>query len=298
VGGQQVALGQAIYARAYGDSSTTPVIFLHGGPGYSSVSFETTTAGVLAEHGFYVIVYDRRGEGRSPLPAKYTFAQSVSDLDSLYGVFGLQSAALIGHSFGGAIGLHFAKDHPDRVSQLILLGAPLSVPASLRHIRDRSHALYTESADSVNLNYIDLIDKMDTASLDYASYLLAHAVQNGFYRPSHPSAEADTLYARLERDPRQRQVRKTGGYLPHLGFWTNERYTTLDFSGAIGEVLAAGVPVFGVYGLEDGLYSREELDRLEAMLGPERFVRLAAASHNVFIDQQPSFLTLIHQWLD
>jgi proline iminopeptidase len=296
VGGSLYA--QRLYAHAYGDSTATPIVFLHGGPGYNSVSFEVTTARVLADHGYYVVLYDRRGEGRSPLPAAYTFAESVRDLDSLYGVFGLDRATLIGHSFGGLLATRFAEVHPERVAGVVLVGAPVSVPASLRNIRDRSRAHYTTQHDSVNLRYIELIDALDTASLDYASYLLAHAVQNGFYRPARLSPDADTLYAQLRRDPRYETGTRNSAYLPHLGFWTNERYTTLDQGPVLRRLVGKGIPVYGIYGLEDGLYSRHELDELEHLLGPDRFVRLAGASHNVFIDQQPSFLTLIREWVD
>ena len=56
---------QDIYSKAFGNKKGIPVIFLHGGPGFNCVNFEVTTAQKLADKGFYVIVYDRRGEGRS-----------------------------------------------------------------------------------------------------------------------------------------------------------------------------------------------------------------------------------------
>lgn len=61
----QPATAAEIYSAAYGKASDPAVIFLHGGPGYNSLDFEVTTAQKLADQGFYVIVYDRRGEGRS-----------------------------------------------------------------------------------------------------------------------------------------------------------------------------------------------------------------------------------------
>ncbi len=56
---------QRIYSKAYGDPSDPAIIFLHGGPGYNCAGFEFTTAQTLLESGFYVIVYDQRGCGRS-----------------------------------------------------------------------------------------------------------------------------------------------------------------------------------------------------------------------------------------
>jgi proline iminopeptidase len=59
------AHGQTIYSKAFGNKNNKPIIFIHGGPSGNAVQFEATTAPKLAERGFYVIVYDRRGEGRS-----------------------------------------------------------------------------------------------------------------------------------------------------------------------------------------------------------------------------------------
>ncbi|WP_439557279.1 alpha/beta fold hydrolase, partial [Dyadobacter sp.] len=60
-----ICRSQHLYSRSFGSQSNHPIILLHGGPGSSSVYFEATTAQSLADRGFFVIVYDRRGEGRS-----------------------------------------------------------------------------------------------------------------------------------------------------------------------------------------------------------------------------------------
>ena len=71
---------QTIYSKAFGDPKNDPIIYLHGGPGYNSMGFEITTAQKLSENGFYVIVYDRRGEGRSPdEQAVFTFQETFDD---------------------------------------------------------------------------------------------------------------------------------------------------------------------------------------------------------------------------
>lgn len=57
--------GQNIYTTSFDSNKDKPIIFLHGGPGYNCANFEATTAQQLANKGFYVIVYNRRGEGRS-----------------------------------------------------------------------------------------------------------------------------------------------------------------------------------------------------------------------------------------
>jgi len=71
-----------------------------------------------------VFLYDLRGHGKSERTAGgYDLATMTADLVALTADH-LQ-LALVGHSFGALIALRFALDHPDRVSRLVLVEAPL-----------------------------------------------------------------------------------------------------------------------------------------------------------------------------
>lgn len=289
---------QQLYSRAYGDPSDPSIIFLHGGPGYDAFSFEVTTAPVLANRGFYVITYDRRGEGRSEdSTATFTYTEAFADLDSLYHTYGLKSAALLGHSFGGMLATLYAEQQPRKVKSVILLGAPLSPQASLRTILKRSRQLYTSQQDSSNLRYLDVIEGMDTASISYSGLTLMHAIRNGFYRAHSPTPEAQALYGDITEGRIKQHVPSRLNMLASQGYHDNEQYTTLDLTPHLQSVIDGGTDVYGIYGMEDGLYSIEELKRIEDLLRPHHFERIGSASHNVFIDQQPTFLTLIESWV-
>ena len=80
---------------------------------------------------FRVTAYDLRGHGYSDTPPSgYTSADMAADLDALLDHLGVERAHLVGHSFGGAIALHHAALHPERVASL-MLADPL-VPALQR----------------------------------------------------------------------------------------------------------------------------------------------------------------------
>ena len=73
-----------IYSKSYGESQNPAIIFIHGGPRGNSTLFEGTTAQILADEGFYVIVYDRRGKGRSiDTTATFTYQEAINDLNEL-----------------------------------------------------------------------------------------------------------------------------------------------------------------------------------------------------------------------
>jgi predicted alpha/beta-fold hydrolase len=93
---------QSLYIKTFGNPKDKPLLFLHGGPGYNSVNFEQTTADRLSKSGFYVIVYDRRGEGRSlDNNAKFTFEQTFDDINTILAEKKIEKVSLLGHSFGG-----------------------------------------------------------------------------------------------------------------------------------------------------------------------------------------------------
>lgn len=286
-----------LYSNTYGKPSDPAVIFLHGSPGLDSYGFEVTTAEKLSERGLFVIVYDRRGEGRSiEVPASYTFEQSSFDIDSLFGIYGIQSATLLGQGFGGVIGTKFAEAYPERVRSLILTGAPVSLSASLQHILDRSREIYLAGNDTVNLGHLDRIEAMDTTSMIYRGYTLTHAINNGFLRPASPSSMASNYYDQLTHYRDAMALPANLDKAASKGFLNAERYNPLDLTDNLMRLIKDGTPVYGIYGMEDGLYSLAEIRRIEKIIGLERFHRIGNASHNVFIDQQPTFLTLVEAW--
>ena len=67
---------------------------------------------------------DERGCGLSDRGVEtVTFEAFVRDLEAVVDAAGLERFALFGHSQGGAIAMEYAVRHPERVSQLVLLGA-------------------------------------------------------------------------------------------------------------------------------------------------------------------------------
>jgi pimeloyl-ACP methyl ester carboxylesterase len=150
---------------------------------------------------FFVIVYDRRGEGRSTdSKATYTFQESFDDIHALYQTHGIRQACLIGHSFGGILATLFAEAYSEKVQAIILVGAPVSLQSSFKNILTKSRMIYEAKKDSVNLKFLGMLEKMDTSSIMYSTYCFGHAMQNGFYNPKNPSPEAKSIYARFRTD--------------------------------------------------------------------------------------------------
>ncbi len=108
--------------------SGPPVILVDGA--FQFRAFDPTTAELqqlLAERGFAVVRYDRRGRGESPAHAPITLAQTIEDLRAIVDELtdGADDAvALFGNSSGGAIALAAAAVGLP-VSKLVLFEVPL-----------------------------------------------------------------------------------------------------------------------------------------------------------------------------
>jgi 3-oxoadipate enol-lactonase len=98
--------------------SGPPLLLIHGLM-VSGEMFETVREPFARRH--RVIVPDLRGHGQSrTLPPPYTVAQLAADVVSVLDNLGLESAAVLGYSQGGAIAQQIALDHPRRCARLVL----------------------------------------------------------------------------------------------------------------------------------------------------------------------------------
>ena len=147
----RVPVGHAsLYTREIGTGE--PLIVLHGGPDFDH-RYLLPDLDRLSDR-YRLIYYDQRGRGLSAdgvNPEDVTMGSEVEDLDAVRQHFQLESATLVGHSWGTVLALEYAIRHPERVSRLILMNpAPASAAdygafrAAYRRGR-RSCALWTHS---------------------------------------------------------------------------------------------------------------------------------------------------------
>lgn len=132
--------GARLYLEVHGADQRAPVLlWLHGGPGGAERPLFRHFNGALEDH-FVVAYWDQRGAGRSfdpeADPRQLTIARHLADLDAvvehLRRGFARERIALIGHSWGGALGLLYARDHPERVSAFVGVSPLLATHAAQR----------------------------------------------------------------------------------------------------------------------------------------------------------------------
>jgi proline iminopeptidase len=290
------ANAQNLYIKTYGNEKDKAVIFIHGGPSGNSTLFESTTAQKLADLGFYVIVYDRRGEGRSADPdAKFTYQEAFQDLNAIYKEYHLSKAILLSHSFGGLVATLYTEKYPQNVSALVLAGALFSQQETYDHILNSLKNKYLKIADSKNLNKIFYVEKLDKNSAGYRKHCFDLAGENGYFKMPNPTEISKKLYTDYEASEfYKNNIRNKNA---PLLFYQNEKKNNIDTRSSLKKIKAKGIPIFAIYGKEDGVFSTAQINSIKSLVGKNHFALLNNCSHYLFVDQQNEFLSDIKKWL-
>ena len=106
-------------------SGDDTVLLIHGsGPGVTSYANWRLVIPALATK-FRVIAPDMVGFGYSERPENvdYSVQTWADQVIGLMDTLGIEKTSLVGNSFGGAIALRIATQHPERIDKLVLMGS-------------------------------------------------------------------------------------------------------------------------------------------------------------------------------
>lgn len=113
-----------------GTSNGKTVVLLHGMNWYAEYWGETIKR--LAAEGYRVIAPDQIGFGRSSKPLiAYSLHDHVTNTKAILDTLGIEKAAILGHSMGGAIATRFAFSFPAVTSHLVLVNPIAMVDSRL-----------------------------------------------------------------------------------------------------------------------------------------------------------------------
>ncbi|MEU4385742.1 alpha/beta hydrolase [Promicromonospora sp. NPDC023805] len=118
-----------------------PVIYLNG-----SYASQRHWKRVIADlgSGYRHISFDERARGRSKQSADYSFEVCVRDIDAVLVARGVESALLVGWSYGALLAVHWASRNPERTLGVVGVDGPYPVGwtdeaghAEIRKVFDR-----------------------------------------------------------------------------------------------------------------------------------------------------------------
>ncbi len=133
------------------EGSGDPVLMLHGNPTWSFY-YRHLVEALRTDH--RVLVPDHIGCGLSDKPDdsryRYTLSRRVEDLDRFLDHLGLAAPlTIVGHDWGGMIGMAWAVRNPTRIGRIVLMNTAafhlpdsMKMPASLAFVRDTRIAAF------------------------------------------------------------------------------------------------------------------------------------------------------------
>jgi len=154
----------------------TDVVLIHGITGNLSLWFMKILP-VLSKK-YRVTVYDLRGHGYSDRPQSgYTSDDMVEDLKGLMDHLKIERAIFLGHSFGGAVALHFAAFYPQQTAGVVISDAGIPAYIHLRNVKDwTGWDLYKEDLEKLGIRTED--DLLDIEKCVRKSFEVP--IQHGF----------------------------------------------------------------------------------------------------------------------
>jgi haloalkane dehalogenase len=103
-----------------------PVVFFHGEPTWSFLWRKVIPP--VRDAGFRCLAPDLPGFGASDKPMDfdwYSYDRHTAAAASLFEELDLKDATVVVHDWGGPVGLRLAVEHPDRVSQIVIMDTGL-----------------------------------------------------------------------------------------------------------------------------------------------------------------------------
>lgn len=131
IGSLRVSDAHTLYFEESGNPKGKPVVFLHGGPGGGTEPYHRR----FFDPSIYrIVLFDQRGCGKSAPHAcleHNTTWDLVEDIEKLRTCLGINRWQVFGGSWGSTLGLAYAQQYPNRVSELVLRGIFLLRPKEL-----------------------------------------------------------------------------------------------------------------------------------------------------------------------
>lgn len=113
-----------LHVHSWGSEQAPVVLAVHGVTGHGGRWHELAQTELA---GARVLAPDLRGHGRSPAEPPWSLERHAADLLGVLDAEGVETAVVLGHSFGGAVALHLARIAPHRVRALVLLDPAIGI---------------------------------------------------------------------------------------------------------------------------------------------------------------------------
>ncbi len=209
-----------------------------------------------------VVRFDQRNAGRTRFEGSFTLGDTAADATALLDHLSIERAIVIGHAWGGRAAQVFARDFPERLSHLVILGTggqlpPVDMSDVMRRTREAIQAGNREA-------WAPLFEQLWFAA--------------GFAEREPEAFQAVTDLMWTYRPPRTAQ-------------WDAKAYPSPSYWGT------AQLPTLLIYGNEDKNGTPENANDLLQRLPDARLVMVEGAGHFVVREDPQRILSELRLFL-
>ena len=129
-----------VWTKRVGNNPTKKVLLLHGGPGANHEYFQAIDS-YFPKESIEYYYYDQLGSSFSDKPkdeSLWTIERFVDEVEQVRLALGLDenNFIILGHSWGGILGLEYALKHQNRMKALIISNMVPSIPDYIKYAND------------------------------------------------------------------------------------------------------------------------------------------------------------------
>ncbi|EJU00459.1 peptidase S33 tricorn interacting factor 1 [Dacryopinax primogenitus] len=276
-----------VYGTIPSPQGMTPLILLHGGPGFPGRHMLCITS-LAKSHGIPVICYDQLGSGNSVhLPDKpKDFWQTELWVDELFNLveqLSLERYDLLGHSWGAMLAADYATRRPTGLRKAIIH----SGAQSCADWEDSAIGRLRTMPDEVQ-EIIDRCEESGTLDLpEYHEATLKFLKVYGCRLDPWPVELLEALRL-VSEDPTVYTV-MSGRSEIHI----NGNLRTWDISDRLSEINVPVLIINGKYDEADDVITKRLADKIAG----SQWVQFSNSSHTAMVEEQEEYLKVVGRWL-
>ena len=265
------------HRRAFVKAGTGPALLLLHGLGCDHTSWDEVI-GPLARR-FTVVVPDLLGHGQSDKPrADYTLGGFANGMRDLLTVLGIDTATVVGHSFGGGVAMQFAYQYPERTERLMLVasgGLGAEVSPGIRMI--------------TTPGFEQLMGVLTLPGLRHAGVLGLRALSNAPWKATRDLDEVADIFDSF-KDRRARQAVRH--VVRAVVDWQGQIVTMADRA-----YLTEAMPMWVVWGRDDQVIPVRHAANAAALAPRSRIEVIPDAGHFPHKDHPERFATILTEFV-
>jgi haloalkane dehalogenase len=260
-----------------GPADAAPLLFVHGNPTWSYLWRRPIAE--LSARGHRCVAFDHMGFGRSDKPPQlsaYSLERHIENAIALIDALDLSDVTLVGHDWGGPIGLGALLERRDRLRALVLMNTwawelPSFLPPFLREFR-------TEGLGEI---------------LALGGNLFVESIPGGMRR-----RDADPSMMEAYRAPFPDYWSRAGTLAFQREIPLTERDRSAPLMASIHERLPdLALPVLLVWGMRDPVFQPVFLEQWRELFPEAETVELDDASHFLVEDSPDAVIDAIEGFL-